>query len=563
MIPRSDLRWTTPFVLLFAAACSDHGLPLPTATPRARPALSISDGAHGGNAHFFFLPPIVPAPAPTGTFDASVSPEVRICQWNGSSCVVEIAAYSLTSGTGGELVKVDDVAQHYQVNWHTKLFALVLGAQYRIRVLVGNQELGHADVNPVSGGQGLKNVDTGEYIALKDGSTLPIKFRIEVGAVGAGGPVVPTFSTNENQSLAAGQLHTCALAASGSAYCWGDNTWGELGTGATGPVSYAPVPVTGGHKFIALVAMGGATCGLKSSGEAWCWGANNDGQIGIGTSGFPEPTPKLVTGGHTFAALTAGFAQTCGRTTAGEIWCWGSGHLGNGSNTSPTPVKISAPANTTFKLVSAGIGHFCALTTAGDTYCWGSNIGGQLGLGFPFTNRATPTLTAIGHSFESIYALGNHTCGLTAAGEAYCWGDNSFGELGSNSLSIWPEPTPTPVIAGGLTFVRLAGAYHNTCGLTATGALYCWGTNDAGQIGMGFASYDPNEPDWFVLTPVAVVGGNVFSTIDVSQEGVCGVTAGGVAKCWGSNVLGQLGNPDPNNSPSPVTVVGGITWATP
>src|SRR5262245_47520883 len=196
MIPRYGFRWTASFVLLLGAACSDHSFP--TAAPRVRPSLSIEDGANGGNPHFFFLPPIVKQPTTTGTFDATLSPEVKICELNGASCGVEIAAYSLTAGTGGELIKVDALAQHYLVNWHTKLFTLGLGKLYRIRVLVGSQELGHADVNPVSGGQGLKNVDTGEFIALKDGSTLPIKFRIEAGALTTPEepPQPPVFATD-------------------------------------------------------------------------------------------------------------------------------------------------------------------------------------------------------------------------------------------------------------------------------------------------------------------------------------------------------------------------------
>ena len=192
---------------------------------------------------------------------------------------------------------------------------------------------------------------------------------------------------------------------------------------------------------------------------------------------------------------------------------------------------------------------------------------GQLGLGFKsygwFNHYvATPTVAASGFSFETIVAAGNHTCGLTAAGAAYCWGDNSFAQLGRGFFSPDGEATIAPVL-GGLSFVRLSAGFHNTCGLTATGAAYCWGTNDAGQIGMGFATFDPNEPDWFNPAPVAVVGGNVFSTIGVGMEFVCGVTSGGVAKCWGSNVTSQLGNPDPNSATSPVTVVGGINWATP
>lgn len=562
MIPRFGLRSAASALLLTAtAACSDHDLP--TAAPRARPALSISDGAHEGNPHFFFLPPIVPAPSPTGTFDAAASPDVRICEWNGTSCVVEIAAFSLTDGTGGELVTVDLVGQQYHVNWHTDQFNLGLGKQYRIRVVLGGQELGHADVNPVSGGQGLKNADTGEYIALKDGSTLPIKFRIEVGAAGPGGPV---FSDDELSSVAAGALLTCGLTTSGAAYCWGDNNWGELGSGATGPYSSTPVTVTGGHTFVGVVAGLAHACGLTSSGEAWCWGDNADAQIGTGVAGGVHPTPQLVTGGHTFAALAAGNYHTCGRTTAGEVWCWGYGLLGalgtGASIVSPTPLKAAAPAGTTFKGITSGNGHTCGLTDAGQLYCWGYNAMGQVGLGSTSQAVFAPTLAASGYTFESIFAGGNHTCGLAAGGAAYCWGSNEGTQLGRGSNPSFAEVTVAPV-QGGLAFVRLALGQSHTCGLTASGAAYCWGQNDVGQIGTGFASGDPNEPDWFISTPTAVTGGNVFSTLDLGHIQSCGVTTSGVAKCWGGNVYGQLGNPDPDPAPSPVAVVGGFTWAAP
>ena len=565
MIPRFCLRSMTAVILLFAAACSDSDLP--TATPRVRPALSISDGANGGNSHFFFLPPIVPAPAPAGAFDGAVSPEVRICEWNGTACVLEIAAFSLTSGTGGELITVDPVSQHYHVNWHTKLFALGLGTRYRIRVLVGAQELGHADVNPVSGGQGLKNVDTGEYIALKDGSTLPIKFRIEVGAIGGPQePPGPVFADDELSSMATGSLFTCGLKASGAAYCWGNNQWGELGSGAAGgPDSYTPLAVVGGHQFVALVAGLAHACGLEASGATWCWGDNADAQLGTGATGLPQPSPQLVVGGHQFAALTAGTYHTCGRTTAGEVWCWGyglMGALGNGAQgVSPVPVKIAAPAGTTFNWISSGNGHVCALTTTGLLYCWGGNFLGQTGIGSTAHPVLVPTLAASGYSFVSVFAGGNHTCGLTATGTAHCWGFNEGAQLGRGFSS--PHEVTVGPVQGGLTFVRLALGQSHTCGLTQTGAAWCWGQNDVGQIGMGFASGDPNDPDWFVFAPVAVTGGDLFSTIDLGHYQSCGVTTTGVAKCWGSNANSMLGNPNPASAPSPVAVVGGGTWSAP
>lgn len=551
------LNVTTSLALLVTAACADRELPTAAGpAPRGRPTLSINDGAHGGNPHFFFLPPIVPAPSPTGTFDPDASPEVRICVINAGVCGTEIAAFSLTSGTGGELVKLEVAGQQYQVNWHTNQFALDLSKQYRIRVLVGSQELGHADVNPIANGQGMKNVDTGENIALKDGSTLPIKFRIEVGAVGPLGPVLPKVI-----AVASGSLFTCGLVEGGNAYCWGNNQWGALGTGATGPQSNLPVPVTGGHKFIALGAGLAHACGLKASGETWCWGDNADAQLGTGVLGGVHPTPQLVSGAHAFVEISAGNYHNCGRTAAGEVWCWGYGMLGGlgqGSYlVSATPLKVVAPAGTVFTSITAGGGHTCGLADSGLLYCWGSNFAGQVGTGFVGDPVLAPTVAATGYSFAKVFAGNAHTCGLTAVGHAYCWGSNEGGRLGRVYFGV-REAAVGPVDTD-LSFVTLSlGGFH-TCGLTAAGAAYCWGQNDVGQIGVGYASGDPNEPDWSFITPMQVVGDDTFGVIDLGFLQSCAVTVGGVAKCWGSNIHGQLGNADPNPATAPVAV----SWPAP
>src|SRR2546425_167853 len=163
-------------------ACTDD---LPTLP--GRPSFEIMDGAHsGGNRHFYFLPPLVSAPSPTGTFDASQLPEVRICAGAGGACGAVVADFTMTDGSGSETVRVNTTDQEYAVNWHTDRFDLDPALTYRVRVLVESTELGHVDVDLVSSGKELKNVNTGEFIPLLDGRTLPIKFRIEQGAVDAG-----------------------------------------------------------------------------------------------------------------------------------------------------------------------------------------------------------------------------------------------------------------------------------------------------------------------------------------------------------------------------------------
>ena len=183
MNPRASLVLTVSFALV---ACSDS----PTRTELGSPVFQIADAVHnGGNPHFFFLPPMVPSPVTNGVFDGSLEPVVEICELSlcGTST---IASFTTTTGTGSEIVRVVPEDEHYIVNWHTDESGLDDQKDYRIRVLLGGTELGHADVDVVSGGNQLKNVDTGASVALLNGRTLPVKFRIEEGAL-LGEPVDP------------------------------------------------------------------------------------------------------------------------------------------------------------------------------------------------------------------------------------------------------------------------------------------------------------------------------------------------------------------------------------
>lgn len=166
-------------LFLGIGACTgDAGSPL--GPDGAQPQATISDAAHAGTVPgFYFLPPMVPNPSYSGTFDGGLDPRVEICELVGTTCGTVIAQYTETSGTGGETVQTG--TSSYQVNWHTNQFNLNPAKHYRISVYVGTLRLGFADVDVVSSGNQLKNVDTDEYIALKDGRTLSIKFRIETG----------------------------------------------------------------------------------------------------------------------------------------------------------------------------------------------------------------------------------------------------------------------------------------------------------------------------------------------------------------------------------------------
>lgn len=338
--------------------------------------------------------------------------------------------------------------------------------------------------------------------------------------------------------LASGHAHTCGLAADSTAYCWGHNTFGELGSGDT-LRSSRPRAVAGGHRFKSIAARSESTCAIAADNSAWCWGRNDHGQLGNGTVvPYPQPgamTPAAVLGGHTFAQLSVNQEHACGIDLSGSAWCWG----GNGTGALGTADTVSrtSPASVTggllFTAISAGGAHTCALTGAGLGYCWGTNTFGQFGNGgsSPLPD-GTPRLVAGGLAFASLSAGGNGTCGRTAANVGYCWGTNQQSALGTGTGDV---NVPTP-ISGGLQFAYLEISSIFSCGFTPAGRAYCWGENTDGQIG-GL------PPGGTLGTPQAVPGTLVFTQLSMGASNhVCGLTTPGVAYCWGGNNWGQVGD---------------------
>jgi alpha-tubulin suppressor-like RCC1 family protein len=184
--------------------------------------------------------------------------------------------------------------------------------------------------------------------------------------------------------------------------------------------------------------------------------------------------------------------------------------------------------------------------TPGAAYCWGDDGFGQLGNGAPKSDTNQPSAVIGGLTFALVAPSQVHACALTTTGAAYCWGSNLNGRLGQDTLTTTESLTPIAV-TGGLTFNYLVSGESFSCGLTAGGALYCWGLNDSGQLGTG-------SPD-NATTPTPVSGGLSFAAISAGRNHVCGVTTGGQAYCWGGNALGQLGDGTvfDRDTPTPVS----------
>ncbi len=279
--------------------------------------------------------------------------------------------------------------------------------------------------------------------------------------------------------VTAGNNNVCALTPAGAAYCMGVGLEGQLGNGVrngTGSPN-ALVPVQGGLTFTQLASGGAHICGITSSGAAYCWGYSDRGQLGAPApecGGFCSSLPLAVSGGHTFSRLDAEGSVTCGVTAGtGRLLCWG---LGYGT----TPVEVGAER--VYTQVAVGFDHVCALSGT-QVYCRGVNTYGQLGTGETVQQNALTPVVG-GNAFAQVVAGQHYTCGLTTGGAAFCWGRNSEGVLGSGPITEAPRPTPTPV-SGGLTFTALSGGLAHVCGRATDGRLYCWGNDSFGQIGDG------------------------------------------------------------------------------
>ncbi len=331
-------------------------------------------------------------------------------------------------------------------------------------------------------------------------------------------------------SVSAGHDHTCGITADRAAYCWGNNSYGQLGDGSTSG-SATPVAVAGGVGFAALSAGVFHTCGLTTGGSAYCWG----GDYG--------PTPVSVGAGLTFTSLSVGgWGFFCGLTPGGAAYCWGEnsyGELGDGTTTSSsTPVPVTG--GITFQSLSAALATTCGVATDGTAYCWG--YGAAYGDPRCELDEATntpfctsPVAVPGGIAFANVGSGDGFFCGLTALRAAYCWG-------------MYPEgrwSTAPVLVPDGHTFGALSVDAQRACGVAAGGSAYCWGW-------IPISLYQGQ----FSTAPTAVPGGLSFAAVSVGWFHTCGVTPGGTAYCWGGNADGELGDGSHTSSLVPVKVAG-------
>ncbi len=387
-------------------------------------------------------------------------------------------------------------------------------------------------------------------------SFVPLALALVAGAgcLSPDGDDEPSLATtaqaliNErNPTIATGTTHSCVVEADATVSCWGRNNYGQLGNGTT-TSSPTPVTVVGIADAVAVTAGNYHSCAVRAGGTAVCWGRGNSGQLG-GFWTVDSHTPTAVSSLTGITSLSAGGSHTCATLESGQARCWGSnafGQLGNASLTAASTPRVVGTISRSGLLpmggiaeVEAGTSFTCARMTAGGVRCWGRNNFGQLGDGTT-TQRTTPVAVATLTGAFDLAVGDNHACAATGVGRASCWGFNLMGQLGDGTQQ--GRSTPVEVqrrLTSTLTFpivnvTSITAGQYHTC-LRSLGEVWCTGNNDFGQLAMDTTGQ---------LELLAKKSNPAVAATELAAGGehTCVRRPGGSIVCFGRDNHGQVGD---------------------
>lgn len=329
----------------------------------------------------------------------------------------------------------------------------------------------------------------------------------------------------------AAHTHTCGIDGTGSAWCWGSDAQGQIGSGvaetcgAGAACAHFPTRVA-----VALATMSDSgSCGVDHEGQGYCWGVGF-----LGDSAFydaPRRTPVRVSGPR-FLRIEGDGTRACGIGVDSLAYCWGSPESPLGTATSNlVPGRVLLDERITD--ISVGPTHTCAVAEDGDAWCWGESRGGQLGVRIPNAN-GRPEPVEGGHRFVRVSVADRLSCGLQESGDAYCWGDNLFGRLGAGStesrIHSDPQRVATPA---GVAFAQVAAGGGHACAIATTGALYCWGSDFSGELGINLSADLCDSVTRCTGTPTELPTPERFSHVSLGFAHSCAVALDGATYCWG------------------------------
>lgn len=407
--------------------------------------------------------------------------------------VVPVSGNDQIAGTGAALA--EEIAVRVLDNGQP-----VSGTDVRWRVIEGGGTVSHDATR--TGPDGVATVTW--TLGSQSGQQLLL------ASSGNGSVTLRATSRFEIIDVSVGYRHTCAIASSGEAFCWGSNEQNQLGSGSDAS-SARPVRVSTGVRFTSITAAWSHTCALTVLGEAFCWGDNSAGQLGLPSTITRSGVPLALGRDTTFVSLSAGFVHTCGVLTSGIAHCWGSNQQAQFG-----PVMADRLTQ-----VSSGEFHTCGIRNDTTAVCWGWNTAGELGANLPFgAMTSVPSQTWQAGRFTEVAAGVRHTCAIGADRRVYCWGRNAAGEIGQDPFISISVPAP---VAGADNYTAISTGNTHTCGISNERA-YCWGS----LLGNGTTSSSK--------TPVLVSNTLRFRAISSGWDSTCGV-ADGEVWCWGPQSL--------------------------
>ncbi len=352
----------------------------------------------------------------------------------------------------------------------------------------------------------------------------------------------------KNGTVATGRYHSCAILEIGEMRCWGRNNEDQIGDGGGGSRTRpTKVDLPTGITAIEAEAGNNHNCVILQNFYLQCWGDNEFGQIGDNTTTDRSSLTNVsFPNGHYAVAVSAGESHTCAIIDNGTVWCWGlneNGQLGDGTNANrTTPTNVSL--NQTATAITTGNAHTCVILDDGKIQCWGSNSNGQLGINTSDLNQPLENVTLPNGS--KAIALGSgytHTCAIVDNGSIYCWGHNSFGQLGDGTTgpqsTVGGESTPVRVnmsMQGNISAFDISAGDDHSCAIFHDGSVKCWGRNNYGQIGNGASQSSP------MPTNASLPTGRNATDLEVGRYHTCAILDDGSMRCWGRNRYGEIGD---------------------
>lgn len=346
-----------------------------------------------------------------------------------------------------------------------------------------------------------------------------------------GGVNEPAQSINPKE-IALGATHTCYLNNLNELYCWGSNLYGQVAQNLSlsSVLTYEKVNVS--LKFKKIYAGGFHTCGIDENNKLYCWGRNNNGQLGVGQAANSS-TPIVVDGNESYQALALGFNHSCGITLGGVLKCWGlnsNGQIGNGTATNQL-LPVTVDAGVLYRQVSAGQTHSCGITTLNQLKCWGSATMGKLGEGSTSGNQLSPQIIDSTSNYKSVSAGGEHTCAIRDDHHLFCWGANLEGQLGIGNTTGMSSPQE---VSASVTYFEVVTGLNHTCAITEDKMkMQCWGD------GSKFANGNYNGDD--SSAPSDIFSSQLIHKIAVGLFHSCSIVGSWNALyCWGDNEFDQI-----------------------